>query len=503
MPGLFDGFEGYLVKGDSDVDLALSSALVAVDANVLLNLYRYNARTTDDLLAIFERVGDRLAVPHQAMREFHRNRLAAIGNPAGVAQDVRSALDKNQRSTNDALARWARQVGLDDVELSRLQSEVVDAFDVVREAVDRSEPNRVHADTPAAEDRVLRRLEVLLNGRVLPCPPDEAELVAEGNRRVEDQIPPGYLDVDKGDSNAEGAAGDFLVYRQACDEAVRRQLDLVIITGDEKEDWWWRHRNVAIGPRHEMVKEFFDLSSGRSLLLLTPRSLLQRSRVFDVEVSPVSVEDAARSLDDLEPVQEWTPEGVVELLRRLEVEGLPQSAVIRAAADLGGTIDRDSVYDICGYDDTRMLRGFTRPVARITAELQVEGLVGEPVPPMLVALYPDDARASGFRVPAEVVSILRGIPSNVPDETTPVAGGWSWGKYRPLTDWLRTQTADDLPLTFNEIEDILGTELAASARKYLPYWHSQNSLGKAISTAGFRASRVDLDNETVRIIRRP
>lgn len=99
MVGLFDGFEGYRVLADTDVDEALRSALVAVDANVLLNLYRYNARTADDILAIFEKLGDRLVVPHQAIREFHRNRLAAIGNPDGLVQEVRRTLQSNQRST--------------------------------------------------------------------------------------------------------------------------------------------------------------------------------------------------------------------------------------------------------------------------------------------------------------------------------------------------------------------------------------------------------------------
>ena len=85
MAGLFDGFEGYRVLSDTDLDEALTSALIAVDANILLNLYRYNTQTTDDLLAIFEKLADRLVVSHQAVREFHRNRLAAIGNPDGRA----------------------------------------------------------------------------------------------------------------------------------------------------------------------------------------------------------------------------------------------------------------------------------------------------------------------------------------------------------------------------------------------------------------------------------
>ncbi|MDG4823278.1 PIN-like domain-containing protein [Asanoa sp. WMMD1127] len=503
MPGLFDGFEGYFIHGSPDVDRALTSALIAVDANVLLNLYRYNERTTEDLLTIFDKIGHRLVIPHQAMREFHRNRLAAIGNPAGAAQDLRNTLDRNQRSASDALARWAKQVALDDQELSRLQDGVGEAFDRLREAVDRGEPNRVRADSPAAEDRVLRRLEVLLDGRVLSCPSDEADLIVEGNRRVEAQVPPGYLDADKGDVNAEGAAGDFLVYRQACDEATQRGLDLVIITGDEKEDWWWRHRNVAIGPRHEMVKEFFDRSNGRRLFLLTPRSLLQRSGVLDVEVSPISVEDAARPLEDLQQDHGWTTEGIRELLRRLEMQGFPHAAVIWSAADLGGIIDRDTVYDICGYEESRTLRGFTTPVARITSELQGEGLVAERVTPMLVAVYPNDEKAAGFRIPDEVVSVLSNMQSNASSEATSMVGVTSWGKYLPLTAWLRAQSADDLPLSFGEIEEILGADLAGSARKHPPYWRSStNSLGKAITAAGFKASRVDLDNETVRFVRR-
>lgn len=64
MAGLFDGFEGYRVVTDAEKRHALKTALVAVDANVLLNLYRYNSRTTNDLLAIFEKLGNRLVVPH-------------------------------------------------------------------------------------------------------------------------------------------------------------------------------------------------------------------------------------------------------------------------------------------------------------------------------------------------------------------------------------------------------------------------------------------------------
>jgi hypothetical protein len=353
---------------------------------------------------------------------------------------------------------------------------------------------------------VLNRLAALLEGKVLPRPSDDewTKLVAEGKRRVEDQQPPGYLDADK-DEHPEGPAGDFLVYWQSCEEAKKRQLDLVIITGDEKEDWWWRHRSVVIGPRHEMTKEFYDFSGGRKLLLLRPQDLLLRSAALDVQINPASLEDAGRERDDLDPVGIWTAEAVTELLRRLDMEGQVQSDVIREAAALGGTISREIVYELCGYNDERMLRGFTRPAARITAELQAEGLLAEPVTPVLKPMYPDGVRASGFRIPTEVVAILRGAASE-PDSDPGLDGDGGvqgTGRYRPLTDWLITQTVDSMKVTFAELEEVLGCPLPPSARNHPPYWYSvRNSLGKAIVAGGFKPSRVNLTAETVTLKRR-
>ncbi|MFD4759474.1 PIN-like domain-containing protein [Streptomyces sp. NPDC058439] len=48
--------------------------MVVLDTNVLLNLYRSNARTRQDTLAVLTRLRDRLWVPHQVLTEFWRNR---------------------------------------------------------------------------------------------------------------------------------------------------------------------------------------------------------------------------------------------------------------------------------------------------------------------------------------------------------------------------------------------------------------------------------------------
>ncbi|MEU8242240.1 DUF262 domain-containing protein [Actinoplanes missouriensis] len=77
------------------------------------------------------------------------------------------------------------------------------------------------------------------------------------------------------------------------------------------------------------------------------------------------------------------------------------------------------------------------------------------------------------------------------------------GKYQPLTQWLVAQTADDLTVTFDDLEDVLGVPLAPSARKHSPYWYSPaNSLAKAIAAGGFKASGVNLTEERLVLRRR-
>lgn len=77
------------------------------------------------------------------------------------------------------------------------------------------------------------------------------------------------------------------------------------------------------------------------------------------------------------------------------------------------------------------------------------------------------------------------------------------GKYQPLTQWLLAQTVEELPVTFDDLEDVLGTPLAPSARRHPPYWYSPvNSLGKAIATGGFKATGVNLTEERLVLRRR-
>lgn len=409
MHGLYDGeFAGFKIASSQDVDTALREATVAIDANVLLDLYRFRPKTSQDLVKTLKSLGDRLVVPHQALREFWRRRQRAQDSPLGATKTAIDALAKSGRSTRDALAIWAKAVGVDDDELNDLTTRVDDFFGNLQ-----NELQRVLDDARAerAADPILAQLEEILEGRVTPpLKEDEwASCIEEAKRRIEAEEPPGYLDAHKQDSDLpEAGAGDYLVWYQAIKYAQEQSRDLLIVTRDQKEDWWWRQQSDFIGPRPELTLEYHRLTKKR-LFMLRPVDLLARAAVLEVEVDQESTVDAGRIAESAEEknYSPWTLPALTSLIERLEAEAPVQAAALRlAATNKEGQVSREQVYELGNYDDDRMLRGFTKPYNRLTETLQREGDIPSGVAPIFVARYPDGVRTSYFSVPDEVPPLL-------------------------------------------------------------------------------------------------
>ena len=88
-----DKFPWYFVE-TSHFDEVWTSGILTVDANVMLDLYRYNSATREALLQAFEIFKGRLWISHQTSLEFVRNRSAVI-------VDVSSEFDKSIKYLNE------------------------------------------------------------------------------------------------------------------------------------------------------------------------------------------------------------------------------------------------------------------------------------------------------------------------------------------------------------------------------------------------------------------
>lgn len=313
--GLYDGFESYMPTSEDDLRRVFSTGLVALDTNALLNLYRYTEQARHDLLAAMDRVGEQLWIPRQAVEEFWLNRETVLSDLRGTTSAI-GDLEALESKSSERLASWARRVSLPRDRLQALQGELSLGFRAAITAIESSadRDGAVRAIQDPASDTVLSELERALRGRVGPPLSDEAYGIAleEARRRADAGIPPGYRDRGKAKStDGNRDAGDYLIWEQLLLEAERRDTDVLLVTGDVKDDWWRRERGELRGPRVELARELRH-RTGRALLMLTPDRFLTAARtLLGVRVHDESVRTAEqigrRSVDESDgtPVERY------------------------------------------------------------------------------------------------------------------------------------------------------------------------------------------------------
>jgi hypothetical protein len=73
-------------------------------------------------------------------------------------------------------------------------------------------------------------------------------------------------------------------------------------------------------------------------------------------------------------------------------------------------------------------------------------------------------------------------------------------KYDPLQRYLRAQKGSRVPMTFRQVESVIGGPLPASARRHRPWW-ANDATGHAHANAwlgaGYRTEQVDMEGETL------
>lgn len=109
-----------------------------------------------------------------------------------------------------------------------------------------------------------------------------------------------------------------------------------------------------------------------------------------------------------------------------------------------------------------------------------------------------------YQLQASIEAMEAAVARDAPDSISPQQRAGRQrrhvGKYRPLFDYLVSKSGSEtIRMTFTEIEAILGFSLPPSARRHLPHWYGYegSAVARAIQDAGWKATRIDLAEETV------
>lgn len=243
---------------DSTLKQILESGTIALDANVLLDLYRTGTDQRTQILSLFERpyIRRRVWIPYQVGLEFQRNRLEVARQHQPQYEKIRTDVAKLEASMSSALS------GVRDTEVQKSIREVVAenlsaAAKAITSHLNALENQHVIAYEKIRIDDPLRaRLDDILADpeQVGPKPDDVTieERKKAATDRYEREVPPGYLDANKPDNSH----GDVLIWFEILDHAEKFSRPVLFVTSDVKPDWYRREAGDNLGPRPELKSEF-------------------------------------------------------------------------------------------------------------------------------------------------------------------------------------------------------------------------------------------------------
>lgn len=327
MKGQFPQFDP---GAEVDYKTIWETSLFVFDTNVLLNLYRYQASTRDQLLEILSKLSDRIWIPHHVALEFQRNRFTVLADQNKRFSEVQSVVSN---------AKEGLRIDLEKLQLERRHSLIdpaplVDGFDALASeflaSLEKIQKDQQKLTDP---DPLKDKIETLFSGRVGPEVGKQEDVDAiydVAEKRYQMEIPPGYLDANKdkngpaqyvhGGVNYKRKYGDYLIWHQLLSYAKEQEVkSVVFVTDDAKDDWWWKVKSdgpKTLGPRPELRDEASRIGGITHFNMYKPEGFLTYSKVFlqsDIsneaiqevrDVSSVRTESAIRHRDLMNRVRE-------------------------------------------------------------------------------------------------------------------------------------------------------------------------------------------------------
>ena len=298
-------FAGYYRPIENDFFELWNNGTFILDANVLLNLYRYPQEARDDLLNAFSKVADRLWIPHQVALEYQENRLDVIAEQIKRFDEVRKVLSdayKTLRSGLEGLQLKKRHSTINPDELLQKIEGDLNEFSKNLDALEKEQPDVF------SHDELREKIDVLFDGKIGKPYVNQSELdeiYQEGKLRYERKCPPGYMDATKAKQGTQGIYlhngltikkeyGDLILWYQIIKAAKEKNLNhIVFITDDDKQDWWWiveSKGKKTVGPRPELIDEI-HLKSQVSLFYMynSERFLEYAKRYLGAQVKEESI----------------------------------------------------------------------------------------------------------------------------------------------------------------------------------------------------------------------
>lgn len=283
-------FFEYHMKDKEIYNYILTNSLIVLDTNSLLNLYRYSLDTRPKFFEILSKISDRLIMPYQVGYEFYENREKIIHSKTTFEnhfteflKDEINALSEKIKNSNtsgkyaNVLALLKHEEALKNSLIEKLANITIDLIDCLK-----NYNNDISHSFIYGEDSILKNLLDLYDDKVSDKLSDEQlkNICAEGQKRYDLKVPPGYKDKDKPEPNK---FGDLIIWNEMIEISKKYNKDILFISDDRKEDWCHKFEGKDLGSRRELIKEFHK-ETNCYFFSITPLEFIQEiSTMYNIQ----------------------------------------------------------------------------------------------------------------------------------------------------------------------------------------------------------------------------
>ncbi|EOU1878253.1 PIN domain-containing protein [Clostridium perfringens] len=331
-------FFGYIPYDEETNKELWDKATFVFDANIFLNLYRYSNETKNQVIDCLEKISDRVWIPYQTGKEFFANRVNTILAQEKVYTDLEKSLSMKDKINS-----------IESIRHTTLDEQKEKMIDIIKkcekEIKNVLEEDKSNYQSLIYDDPNLNKILKVFENKVGEEPSKEeyAKYIKIIDERYKKEIPPGYKDITK---SGDEKYGDAINWFEIIEFAREEDKNIIYVTDDQKEDWVEIRGGKKIGPRKELLDEFFKETGENIIGIYNTENFLKYSRKYLLPNNYDCKQNIKfnRAIDEIKSMNEIVFSGLKntnqiirlteELLRNRETELKNKDQVIRLTEEL-------------------------------------------------------------------------------------------------------------------------------------------------------------------------
>lgn len=272
-------FPGYYTPSKEEFEKIWQEGLIVFDTNVLLDLYRYSENTVKSLLEVMESLEDRIWIPFQVSKEYHKNLNTVISDQVRKYESSIKTLTDFKKQIDEKRSHpfLSEELTIEiEAFCGKFDKELDDKKATVKQLIINNPIKEKLADL--LEDKIGNQFSK----------ENLEKIYTEGEKRYKEQIPPGFGDIKK---PVPDRYGDLIFWKEILKKNSEIDKPILLITGDKKDDWYLKELGLTIGPRPELIEEFKKNKTNLFYIYPTDKFLKYSKEYLQTQVDEETIKE--------------------------------------------------------------------------------------------------------------------------------------------------------------------------------------------------------------------